>query len=137
MNYRQQLSEIHREINTEGILPKHGLQRNSIEYPLICYVNNIFGFLSAENFSAIPIFIKRAHNHRLRIIESGGTDHLKGQPSRFLDLVDQYLNLVLQDLEKSSPISAERLDYEYYRQSLTHDAPIKSSFLRKEKHSEI
>ena len=46
-------------------LPVRSLRRNSGEYPLVCYVNNVTALFVSENWEAVPIFVARAAEHMI------------------------------------------------------------------------
>jgi hypothetical protein len=56
-----EIEKYHKILNSKVILPNEFLARNSVFYPLVCYVNTIIGLYISENFDIIPIFIKRAY----------------------------------------------------------------------------
>ena len=50
-------------LNSPDILPQGGLRRNTGDYVLISYINNITGLLLSGNTNAVPLFISRAADH--------------------------------------------------------------------------
>ena len=47
------------------ILPERSLRRNSSDYPLVCYLNNVTALFISENWEAVPIFVARAAEHMI------------------------------------------------------------------------
>ena len=45
------------------MLPERSLRRNSSDYPLVCYINNLTALILSENWEAAPIFVARAAEH--------------------------------------------------------------------------
>ena len=60
---KEKLNFYHKELNNKDILPYGIYRRNDINYPLICYINNILGAYISLNFDIIPLFINRAYKH--------------------------------------------------------------------------
>jgi hypothetical protein len=83
--------EIMKLINAPEVVPPKCYRRNSIAYPLICYVNNITGCYISKNFDAIPIFIERARLH----MDGKFTDFVGEEycnlVARYLDQMENYL----------------------------------------------
>jgi len=52
--------ELHQELNAADCLPASAYRRNSGEYELICYVNNMVGCYLSKNYSALALFRNRA-----------------------------------------------------------------------------
>ncbi len=48
------------KLNDENIVNAKWYRRNSIAYPLVCYVNNIIALRLSGNKECIPVFIMRA-----------------------------------------------------------------------------
>ncbi len=47
------------------ILLERSLCRNSGEYPLVCYINNVTALFVSENWKAVPVFVARAAEHMI------------------------------------------------------------------------
>lgn len=47
------------------LLPERSLRRNSSDYPLVCYINNVTALFISENWEAVPIFVARAAEHMI------------------------------------------------------------------------
>ena len=92
----ERIPQLHSLLNKEGVAPALGFRRNSREYELICYVNNIIGLVLAENYGAAVVFIRRAHNYRLELAHNGGTSIGTGAESEYLRLVSEYLTSVFE-----------------------------------------
>lgn len=88
------LENYHLTLNRDDILPDIYLRRNAIHYPLVCYVNNIICLYMSSNFSAIPLFIRRIHEH----IETYEKTNLYVE-ERYFRLVREYTALISEFLE--------------------------------------
>ena len=53
------------KLASAGTLPVRSLRRNSSEYPLVCYINNVTALFVSENWEAVPIFVARAAEHMI------------------------------------------------------------------------
>ncbi len=60
---REKLEIYHKKLNHKDNVPNTAYRRNDIDYPLVCYVNNIIGVYLSSNFDIIPIFIDRAYEY--------------------------------------------------------------------------
>jgi hypothetical protein len=99
---RSKLKRFHSALNDPNIVPEQSYRRNSIYYPLVCYVNNIIGLILSKNYEAIPIFIRRAIRHMENTPSSPTT-------SVYYELVLQYLKQVTYVLKNFTAISEESL----------------------------
>lgn len=71
------IEKFHRRLNHRDVVPHGCYRRNSLHYPLICYVNNISGLYISSNFDGIPIFIDRAYKeiHTIKkVFHKNGTE---------------------------------------------------------------
>ena len=124
MNLPDRIHELHSLLNSEGITPELGFRRNSIEYELICYVNNVIGLVLAENYRAAAFFIRRAHNYRLELAQHGGTSISAGSESEYLHLVSEYLILAFKFAVAQSEIVSESFDIAQFNNCLANDVRI-------------
>jgi len=71
-------------------LPVRSL-RNSGEYPLVCYINNVTALFVSENWEAVPIFVARAAE---RMIARPADDRLHA----YYALTGRYLSQIVHHL---------------------------------------
>ena len=126
MEPSQRIDEIHRSINSNERMPHLALRRNSIEYPLISDINNIYSLLRSDNLHPVPVLTQRAHNLRINIIENGGTSTEPGQ-SDFLGLVSKFLILVVEQIAQHNVEFPDGWDINKLRSALENDDWIEST----------
>ena len=63
MNFKENIAQLHQQLNHPDNLPGIYFRRNHLQYPLVCYINNIIGLYLSSNYDQIPLFIKRAYEH--------------------------------------------------------------------------
>ena len=62
------------------VLPIRSLRRNSGEYPLVCYINDVTALFVSENSEAVPIFVARAAEHMIAGLGQAGRGHPTPNP---------------------------------------------------------
>lgn len=62
-NFEAEIDQFHSILNTEEVLPRYALRRNSLNYTYVSYLNIIVGCYLSRNLCAVPLFIECAINH--------------------------------------------------------------------------
>mgnify|MGYP001555739885 CR=1 FL=1 len=83
------IQDIQIKLNSAEFTPQFAYRRNSIIYPLVCYVNNITSLFISKNYAPISTFIERAKQH----IENNPS---KAEWEPYYQLVENYLELMMQ-----------------------------------------
>lgn len=74
----------HQRLNADGEFPAYWYRRNTVEYELICHINNIIGCYLAHNYEVIPSFIQRCRRFLNRYT-------IKEEDIRYFEHVSEYL----------------------------------------------
>jgi hypothetical protein len=97
------LSAFQKRLNSSDVLPEAWLRRNSGEYALISYINNIAGLMLSGNHEPASIFIARAAEHLRRAPPPSGSNPYHELTHRYLCHVAYHLanfsNISLADVE--------------------------------------
>ncbi|WNO10073.1 hypothetical protein [Teredinibacter sp. KSP-S5-2] len=95
----EELLDLQRRLNSAEYVAEEIYRRNEINYPLVCYINNITGCYISGNYEVIVLFIGRARKHMKESRE-------KLRESGYYSLVEEYLSIMERYL-KSKGIEPE------------------------------
>ena len=84
---RSTIKQFHARLNSSDLIPEQALRRNSRDYPLVCYVNNIMGLFLSKNYEPIPVLIARAAEYMATVPPASTS-------SAYYIVVTQYLSQV-------------------------------------------
>lgn len=80
-----ELRNIQKQLNSAESVAGEIYRRNEINYPLVCYVNNITGCYISDNFETVVMFIGRAREHMKKNQE-------KPREEGYYSLVEEYIS---------------------------------------------
>ncbi len=89
----KRIAEWHQTLNSEGTIPPGLYRRNTSEYQLICYINNVIGCFIAGNHSTASLFLYRARQHIERCPANSNLEGFYQEASAYLSDVESYLRL--------------------------------------------
>ena len=75
----------------QDLLPPRSLRRNSFDYTLVCYVNNITALLLSGNYEPVPIFVARAAEHQKAHPSTAESDAYYAAVTQYLSQVAYHL----------------------------------------------
>lgn len=88
----------HDRLNREDVVPGMIYRRNHTAYPLICYINNLAGCLTSENYQTAVLFLGRAAETLPQL--RGQQPPLRPEVLTYLDFVEGYLKAVTEFLDR-------------------------------------
>lgn len=83
----------------QELLPPRSLRRNSFDYTLVCYVNNITALLLSGNNEPVPIFIARAAEHQKAHPATAESEAYYAAITRYLSQVAYHLKTFVGGLD--------------------------------------
>jgi hypothetical protein len=101
---KEDIANIIKVLNKRETLPFTGLQRNSVYYKLISYINNSICLFISESYDDVALFIKRADEEIQMLVER----NLKH--TDYFTLCEQYMMLVSKHMLYQNLISIEGLN---------------------------
>ena len=103
MNDAEASNEVIRKFQTKlasaGALPERSLRRNSGDYPLICYINNVTALFLSENWEAVPIFVARAAEHMTARPADSRLQAYYALAAEYLSQIVHHLTVYVGDIE--------------------------------------
>lgn len=101
---KEDIMNIIKVLNKRETLPFPGLERNSVYYKLISYINNSICLYISESFDDVALFIKRA-DQEIRILAERNLKH-----TDYCTLCGEYMLLVSKYMLNHNLLSKEGLN---------------------------
>ncbi len=121
-----ELERLHRQLNQAQLVPRGGFRRNTLHYPIICYINNIIGLYLSQNFEVIPTFLRRALVHIREFKQANPEVYAQGDA--YYALVLEYLSLMahfIASLEQIDPVARRLIPGELLSSESNEDTFIR------------
>ncbi|MCD1260541.1 hypothetical protein B5M42_017200 [Paenibacillus athensensis] len=93
-NIDPELLKLARRLNLKDTLPQTALERNSLFYPLVTYVNHTIALSLSGSYDAVALFISRADKELNILIGKNKADEV------YLPLCQKYLSMLSNHLIK-------------------------------------
>jgi|GEM_PF-3564791 len=92
-----------RQLNRREVLPQTALQRNSVYYRLVTYINHTIALYLGDSYDDAALFIARAEREWQGIVAH------KGAEEAYLPLCRRYLQLLAEQLLRHNLLGQEGL----------------------------
>lgn len=99
MNVYDQIHNYFYLLNKEENLPKYGLRRNSIIYPLFTYINHTIALFLGKSYDGVLLFVNRA-NKEIDNLKQKNYINSDKSINKYINLCEEYLLLLIEYLNE-------------------------------------